>query len=358
MKDYYEILGVDKEAPDNEIKKVYRRLAKQYHPDKNPNNQDAEKKFKEISEAYEILSDPKKRRKYDRIREYGSQGFFGGENLGQEGQGAFHAHDIGDLNDLINSLFAGANQFRGASGEQRQPQQGEDIYTKLDIPFEIAAKGGKSNIRLNKETQCEVCKGTGARPKTGTKTCKRCNGTGKVQEQQGAFAFSRTCSSCLGRGSIIKAPCARCQGTGSYKRLRSITVNIPAGIDDGQKIKLSGEGRPGINGGVPGNLYIEVCIQAHPHFKREGINIISEHSVNLKEALLGTKIAVRTLHGRVEVKIPAGVQPGATLRVKGHGIDLHGRKGDYLVRIQVKLPTKLNLRQKKLLEEFAELGLD
>lgn len=361
IKDYYEILGVTKEASQEEIKKTYRELAKKYHPDKNP-GKDAEKRFKEAKEAYEVLSDPQRRSKYDQFRDMGAQGFTGfnpfEEAMGGAGQAqasGFHFEDIGDLGDILGSLFGGRrNPFDAGMAEA--PQKGENIQLKLDIPFEVAARGGKSNIRINKECMCEDCSGSGVAPGSRKMSCNQCNGTGKVQSQQGRFAFSRVCPRCLGRGVLVQTPCRRCGGNGSYTQPRTFTVNIPGGIESGQKIRLSGEGKPGSTPGTAGDLLIEVQVQPHPEFTRDGLNIISETTINLREALLGTSVPILTMKGQVQLKIPAGIQPESMLRVREHGVELGARTGDHLVRVHVQLPKNLTPRQKELLEEFAKAG--
>lgn len=380
MKDYYEILGIGKEANADDVRKAYRDLAKKYHPDRNPGNADAEKRFKEINESYEVLGNPPKRKQYDQMRDMGGRGFagfnpfegFGGLDFsdfvgksnsagpGASQSGTVNFEDLGDLGDLFSSVFSGTGPFTSSSkstaGATPQTEKGEDVYIKLDVPFEVAAKGGKSNIRLQKTCTCEDCKGTGAKPGTQSQ-CRQCGGTGKIQSRQGAFAVSRPCPGCLGRGYVVQTPCGRCQGNGTYKRPRTLSVNIPAGIQSGQKIKLSGEGKPG-SGGPSGDLYIEVCIQEHSDFQREGNNLISEHIINLRDALLGTKILVKTLTGEVELTVPPGVQPGSILRIPGHGIQAGAHQGDHLARLQVRLPSKLNSRQKELVEELARLGME
>lgn len=368
IKDYYEILGVNKEATEAQIKTAYRDLAKKYHPDKNPGNKEAEKKFKEITEAYEVLSNRQKRSQYDQIRD----GSFAGTSAGNPfegfsgvgGQQPFGFENL-DINDLLNSFFTGGgftpeSPFTNAKGahERVRPQKGEDIYIKLDVPFVVAAKGGKSNISLNKDVLCATCQGTGISAGGKKKRCSYCNGTGQINEQKGSFTFNRTCPRCVGQGHIIDTPCSVCHGNGFHKTTRKLSVSIPSGLENGQKIKLSGEGRPGLHGGKAGDLYIEVTVLPDRNYTRDGIDIIAEHSIDLKEAILGTKATIPTLHGEVELKIPAGIQPGTMLPIKDHGITQGKRKGDHLVKIQVHIPQKITRKQKELLEEFAALGLD
>lgn len=365
MKDYYEILGVSKDASDAQIKSSYRELAKKYHPDKNPGNKEAEQKFKEIKEAHEVLCDPQKRAQYDQIREYGGRGF-AGFNSFENGTGAagrgpfaggnFRFEDLGDLGSLFSSFFSGGGGRSPFGGDSEMPENemGEDIHIKLNVPFEVAAKGGKSNIRMEKESLCENCHGSGISPGSKKMGCSQCGGRGKVQVAQGLFSFSRPCPRCLGRGTLVQTPCQKCQGSGSQRRPRTFAVNIPAGIESGQKIKIAGEGKPGSPGNRPGNLYIEVVVEQHTQFVRDGLNTISEHTVNLKDALLGCSTSVRTLHGEVTLKIPAGVQPEAMLRVREHGIHQGGRKGDHLVRIHVRLPRSLNAKQAELVRQLPD----
>ena len=362
MKDYYEILGVTKEASDAQIKTSYREMAKKFHPDKNPGNQEAERKFKEATEAYQILSDPQKKTQYDQFRQMGGQGGFNPfeAGAGRGGPQGFRFEDMGDLGDLFSSFFTGGRPGpAGAGGDEapQAPEQGEDIEIKLEIPFEVAAKGDKRDIHMEKECLCDTCHGSGVAPGSKKSSCSQCRGSGKVQVQQGMFAFSRTCPRCFGRGSIVQTPCKECKGSGSQKRPRTFTVTIPTGIENGKKIRLSGEGRPGEPGVAPGDLYIEIVVNPHPSFVRDGNDIISECTINLKEALLGCTVPVETLHDKVELKIPAGIQPNSLLRIRGHGIHLGNHPGDQLVRVKVKLPKQLTPRQRELLDEFAKLGL-
>ena len=362
LKDYYEILGVSKDASLAEIKKAYHLLAKKYHPDKNPGNRDSEKRFKEISEAHEVLSNPQKRAKYEQLRQGVGQGF-SGFNFGGGGHAhGFQANFEGiNLDDLINSFFtgsAGASTFGGGGQTQASYQKGEDRHISLEVPFDIAAKGGKSNIGINQQIKCTACHGSGAEPGTQKPMCNYCQGTGKTQDQQGAFAFTRNCPRCLGSGYLVQTPCSSCNGNGIINKRRQLMITIPSGIQDGQKIKLSGEGYPGRNGGDNGDLYIKISVKYDPNFSRDDIDIVSEVTIDLRQALLGDQINVKTLYGEVSVKIPAGTQPGTTLRIKDHGIERGRRKGHHLVRVNVRLPTKLNSKQKKLLEEFASHGLD
>jgi molecular chaperone DnaJ len=366
MKDYYEILGVSKDASDAQIKKSYRDLAKKYHPDKNPvNKEEAERKFKEITGAYEVLSNAQKRAQYDQIREYGGRGFAGFnpfEGSGAAGRGPFAGGNVRfedlDISSLFSSFFSGGGRSPfGGESDMSENEVGEDIHIKLNVPFEVAAKGGKSNIRLSKESVCEDCRGSGISPGSPKMACTQCNGRGKVQVAQGLFSFSRPCPRCLGRGTLVQSPCQKCQGSGGYKRPRTFTVAIPAGVESGQKIKLAGEGKPGSNGGAPGNLYIEVVVEQHTQFARDGINTVSECSISLKDALLGVSVPVPTLYGDVTLKIPAGVQPEAMLRIREYGIQQGSRKGDHLVRVHVRLPHSLNAKQKELVEQLAQAGL-
>ncbi|NUM36040.1 MAG: molecular chaperone DnaJ [Candidatus Brocadiae bacterium] len=361
IKDYYEVLGINKESSEAQIKTAYRDLAKKYHPDKNPGNKEAEKKFKEITEAYEVLSNEQKRKQYDQFRDGGFRGFGAGNPFdgGSMGGSAFGFENM-DLSELFNSFFSGGESMFGSTTREPRSRavKGEDMYVKLDVPFDVAAKGGKSTITLNKDSSCDSCNGSGIKAGGQKKRCSYCDGTGQIQNQKGTFSFQRNCPRCMGQGVLIDSPCSVCHGNGFCKTKRKLSVSIPSGIESGQKIKLSGEGHLGSNGGSSGDLYIEVNVLSDSPFTRDGINILSEYTIDLKEAMLGSKAIIHTLQGDVELKIPAGIQPGTVLRIPEQGIAQGKRKGDHLVKIQVHIPGKLTRKQKELLEEFSSLGLD
>ncbi|NIN01102.1 MAG: molecular chaperone DnaJ [candidate division Zixibacteria bacterium] len=367
QKDYYEILGVSEKASDEEIKKAYRRLAKKYHPDANPNNKMAEGKFKEISEAHEILSNPQKRKQYDQLRQMGQgrftgfEGFRGFEDVFSRrgGQGrTFTFQDLGgfgDLGDLFSNIFDMGETTRR---QRWGPQKGTDLYAEVEIPFDLAISGGKTPIQLKKEEACPVCGGTGAKPGTALSTCPECGGSGMVSFSQGGFAVSRPCPRCLGRGKTITAPCPQCGGRGQTFAERKILINIPAGISHGVQLRLRGQGQPGIAGGPPGDLIVRVNVGRHRFFERRGTDVHCKVPINVAQATLGSKIRVRTLDGKVDIKIPPGTQSGTKFRLRGKGVEVNGSRGDQYVEVLVEIPKTMNERQKKLMEEFAkESGL-
>ncbi|GAA3646974.1 molecular chaperone DnaJ [Asaccharospora irregularis] len=359
-RDYYESLGVSKEADASEIKKAYRKLAMKYHPDRNPGDKEAEEKFKEISEAYEVLSDETKRRNYDQFGHDGVNGQgFGG--FGGQGQGFGGFEDM--FGDIFGDMFGGG--FGSSRVRRRGPQRGADIRQSITITFEEAAFGKKASIKVNRSEECEACNGTGAKPRTSKKTCPTCNGTGEVRSVQrtpfGNIASSRTCGECDGTGEVIETPCSKCHGRGNNRKVKTIEVDIPAGIDDGQMIKLSGQGEVGEKGAPRGDLYIIVNVKPHTLFTREGNDIHFEMPITFVQAALGDEIEVPTLDGKVQYKIPEGTQTGTVFRLKEKGIPrLRGNsRGDQYVKVTVEIPKKLNDKQKDLLREFAkECGTD
>jgi len=356
-RDYYEVLGVSKDASDEEIKKAYRKLAKQYHPDVNPGDKNAEAKFKEINEAYEVLSDPQKRSQYDRFGHAGPQaGGFGGF-------GGFEDMGFGDIGDIFESFFGGTG-FGRSSRARSGPQKGADLKYSMEISFEEAAFGVEKEIKINRMDLCNTCKGTGTKPGTSPQTCKHCNGTGQVQYKQnslfGQFINIKTCEVCGGEGKVITDPCPNCRGKGKVRKNVSIKVKIPAGIDDGQTISLRGEGDPGTKGGPPGDLYISIRVRPHAIFQRQGNDVLCEIPITFVQAALGCEIDVPTLDGKVRYTIPEGTQTGTVFRLKNKGIvHLRGTgRGDQYVKVIVEVPKKLNEKQKALLREFAELSGD
>lgn len=347
-RDYYEVLGLSRNAGEDEIKKAYRKLALQYHPDRNPGDKQAEEKFKELSEAYQVLADPEKRAKYDQ---------FGHDAFGETGPfaGGFDfSHGFEDIFGDIFGEFFGGSPRRGRARAQR----GDDLRYNLEISFEHAAFGAEKKIKIPRHGACDECEGAGAAKGTSPQTCPSCKGSGQTAFQQGFFTVSRTCNQCGGQGRIITHPCPSCRGAGLSRKFHTINVKIPAGVDTGSRLKLRGEGENGARGGPPGDLYVVIIVQDHAIFARDGSDVICEMPVSFVNATLGAEIEVPTLEGRVKMKIPAGTQSNAVFRLKGKGIkDVHGgRRGDEHVRVLVETPTRLSARQKRLLKEFAEEG--
>ncbi len=356
-RDYYEVLGVSKGASDDEIKKAYRKLAKQYHPDLNPGDKTAEAKFKEVNEAYEILSDKDKRAKYDQFGHAGVDPNFGAGG-GYGGFGGFDMGDI-DLGDLFGSFFGGG--FSGGGGRARTgPMKGDTLRASVTISFEEAAFGCEKEINLTRTEPCDACKGTGCEPGTTAEVCPDCRGSGQVRIQRGGgaftFATTTTCTRCGGTGKIIHQPCKSCGGAGSVRRQRKITVNIPAGIDNGQAVSLRGQGGAGKNGGPSGDLLISVTVRPHPQFRRDGTDVYLDQPVSFLQAALGAELELPTIDGRVKWSLPAGTQPGTTFRLRGKGIpSVNGRgRGDQYVTVTVQVPTNLTHEQKEALRAFGQ----
>jgi molecular chaperone DnaJ len=362
QKDFYQILGVSEKAGPDEIKKAYRKLAKKYHPDSNPGDAQAAEKFKEINEANEVLSDAKKRKQYDDLRQFAHAGYTGGsfqqgvnidDLLRQFGMaGGQDLGGAGAFGDIFSNIFDRGGRFR----QQRYgPQKGQDLYTEVEVPFDTAAKGGSTVIGISREDACDRCGGTGAEPGSKVEKCPQCGGTGMISVSQGGFAVSRPCPRCYGRGEIVAQPCARCGGTGQVAGLKRLSVKIPKGVADGTNIRLRGQGHPGASGGPPGDLIIKVRVAPHRFFRRKGANIYCEVTINLAQAVLGSKIRVRTLNDKKAVlTLPPGTQPGTTFRLKGLGVETDSRKGDQLVTVKVEIPANLKPEERDLFERFAE----
>jgi len=344
-KNYYELLGVHQNATDAELKRAYRRLAHEFHPDKNPGNKAAEEKFKEVSEAYEVLSDSQKRAYYDQ---------YGAAPGAQGGPGGFGGAGMGDIfGDIFGEFFGGG---RGGS----RATAGDDLRYNLRISFEDAAFGSTTKIRVPRWERCPDCDGLGAKSRDGIITCAQCRGTGTIRTQQGFFSFSRTCSRCGGEGKTITDPCPVCRGRKKVERERTLSIKIPAGVDTGNTIRLTGEGELGAYGGPPGDLYVYLTVEDHPLFRREGQDIICDVPISFAQAALGTEIDAPTLSGSTKIKVPAGTQPGHAFKLRGKGFPhLRGSgTGDQICRVIVEVPTKLTTRQKELLQEFESLSGD
>ncbi len=348
MKDYYKILGVSRDATQEEIKKAFRQLALKYHPDRNPGDKQAEERFKEINEAYTCLSDAEKRANYDR---YGTaEGIGAGAGFGGFGAG------FGGFADIFEDIF---DDFFGAFGGSRKtkPIKGADLKYSLNITLEEAASGCEKVINVPRWQPCDRCNGTCSEPGSSPITCTNCRGTGHVRFQQGFFSVSKTCGKCHGAGTIISNPCKTCKGNGRVKVHRELSVKIPAGVDTGSRLRLSGEGDFGSYGGPPGDLYVVINIDDHPLFKRDGMDIYCQVPISFTKAVFGGEIDVPTLNGHVKLKIPAGTQSGKNFHLKGRGMPRLGstQRGDQIVSVYIDVPKKLTPRQREVLEEFARL---
>ena len=356
-KDYYTVLGVAEDAGQKAIKNAHRGLAKKYHPDTNRGDKGAEDRFKEIQEAYDVLGDAGKRKKYDELRRLGAVGGggFGGEGFNFEDLfGGGGQASAGGFGGSLFDLFERAGMGRRHAST---PQRGDDLNAEVTVDFETAAFGGATTIRLNRVERCGTCDGGGAAPGSRPETCPVCSGTGSTSMSQGGFAVSRPCSRCMGRGQVVSKPCPSCGGSGSRTLPRDIEVKIPAGVGDGAKIRLRGEGEAGDPGAPSGDLILTVRVRGHTSFRRDGLDVHSELRLDMATAALGTVVEVETLNGPVKLKVPGGVQPNAKLRLKGRGVTDHkGRSGHHYVRMRVEVPKQLTERQRKLLEEFVESG--
>ena len=358
-RDYYDLLGVTKGASDDEIKKAHRKQAKKYHPDLNRDNPEAAEKFKELNEAYEVLSDKDKRSRYDQFGFAGVDPNYGAGQGGGFG-GGFGGFDMGDLGDIFGSFFGG-----GSSRSRRNaPQRGETIQQRVMLSFEEAAFGCEKEITINRTERCEECDGSGAEKGSSVETCSNCHGSGVITQTQrtplGMFQSQAACPNCRGTGKIIRKPCKKCNGTGKTRSSRTLKVKIPAGIDDGQSIQLRGQGNTGINGGPSGDVIVTIAIRPHPIFTRDGNNVICEIPISFPQAALGDTLQVPTIDGKVEYTIPEGTQTGTVFRLRGKGIqNVNGRgRGDQFVRVNIEVPTRLTEHQKKLLREFESCTTD
>lgn len=349
-RDYYEVLGVQKGAVKDDIKKAYRKLAIQYHPDKNPGNKESEEKFKEATEAYEVLSDEQKKAAYDQF------GFAGVEGMGGAGQNYSHAfHDFedlfGDFSGIFDSFFGAGARRQTRSG----PPQGANLRYDLEIPFRDAVFGTKIEIQYAHNEACGACRGSGATGGSGRKVCPSCAGSGQIRRSQGFFSIASPCPSCSGEGFIIENPCKECAGAGVLKKRRKIAVTIPSGMEDGKRVVIPGQGDSGPNGGPAGDLYVFIHVNAHEHFERDGLDLYCAVPISMTQAALGSELFVTTLDGKkIKVRIPAGMQNGKMLRVRDEGIPSGSRRGDLYIKVIIKIPAKLSKRGKELLEELSK----
>jgi molecular chaperone DnaJ len=361
-KDYYQTLGVSEGASAEEIKKAYRKLAKQYHPDANQNDPKAAERFKEVGEAYAVLHDTEKRKQYDQMRKMSSFGGFAGAQRGAPGAGfdpsgsgirftVDDLSDMGGLGDLFSSIFEFGRKRKPRTG----PEKGADVEYTVEISFKMAARGGTVTVRVPVTEECAVCGGSGAAPGTRTTVCSECGGGGTVSFGQGGFAVNRPCPACYGRGQIPAEPCAACAGNGQVRQERQIRLKVPAGVETGSKIRLTGQGQRGAGGGPTGDLLITFQVKPDAFFRRDGLNVHCTVPVNIAQAALGSTVRVRTVDGkRAAIRIPPGTQSGTKLRIPGQGIEKGDRRGDQYVQIKITVPEKLSADEERLMREFAE----
>lgn len=363
-KDYYQILGVADSAAAEDIKKAYRKLAKKYHPDANPNDPQAAERFKEVGEAYAVLSDADKRRQYDQMRKLGPLGGVGGFGYGGRSPGGpggpagetrFSFDDLGDLGglgDIFSTIF---DRTRKRPGREAGRAKGRDVEYVVEISFEMAARGGKITVTVPVTEDCATCGGSGSAPGTRPKTCPECGGKGTITFGQGGFAVSRPCPACLGRGQVPTEPCTVCKGVGQVTEQRQIIVTVPSGVDSGSKLRLSGQGERGAAGAPAGDLLITFKVLPHRFFRRDGLDVHVTVPINVAQAMLGSRIRVRTVDGKkVSLRIPAGTQSGTRFRITGQGIEKGDRRGDQYVQVRVEVPETLSPEQEKLARDFAE----
>jgi molecular chaperone DnaJ len=348
-RDYYEVLGVPRSVDESELKKAYRKLALQHHPDRNPDDPEAEERFKEASEAYAVLADPDKRRAYDR---FGFQGVGGGAG------GFPDFGDLGSFGDVFNDLFG--DLFGGRAGGRRQGrgQRGADLRYNLEIELHDVVTGLEAQIKIPKMRACETCRGSGARPGTQPETCSRCRGSGQVVLQQGFFRISRPCDDCAGAGEVVRERCSECRGAGRTEGLQTVKVRVPPGVDEGTRLRLTGEGEAGIAGGPPGDLYVVIAMKPHSLFTRDGQDLHCEVPISFTQAALGAEIEVPTLDGKITQRIPEGSQSGKVIRLRGKGLPSlrSSARGDQHLHLFVEVPTRLSKRERELLEQLAEEG--
>ena len=369
-KDFYAVLGVPASASQDEIKKQYRKLAAKHHPDKNPSDAKAAERFKEISEAYNVIGDPDKRKQYDDMRRLGAFGGFGGRGAGPRpgpggpppgfgGTGAsagfrFEEVDLGGfggLGDIFGSMFGGGPK------RSREPERGQDVEVTLEVPFRAAALGEKVNIDLEVNEECGACKGSGAAPGAKIQTCPECGGRGSISFGQGGFAVQRPCPRCLGKGQVPSQPCPTCNGAGEVRAKRKISVTVPEGADTGTKIRLKGQGGRGSRSGPSGDLFINFQVQPDRFYEREGLDLIAKVPINIAQATLGSKIHVKTIDGKqVSIRIPAGTPSGKRFRVRSQGVKKGDERGDLIVEVEITVPEKLTQEQERMMREFAEAG--
>jgi len=350
-RDYYEILGLQKGASKDDIKKAYRKLAVQYHPDKNPGDTVAEERFKEATEAYEVLSDEQKKAAYDQFGFAGVEGMGGG---GHDYSSAFRDFEdiFGDFSGIFDSFFGGGRRSSQGSGSVRR---GSNLRYDIEIPFHDAVFGTKVEIQYSRNESCSVCKGTGAAGGSGRKVCPTCSGSGQVRRSQGFFSIASPCPSCNGEGYIIEQPCQSCKGTGIQKNRQKVVVTIPPGVDDGKRVVIPNQGDAGPNGAPNGDLYVFIRVIPHEHFERDGKDLYCAVPVSITQAALGTELFVSTLDGKkIKVKIPAGIQNGKMLRIRDEGVPGGSRRGDLYIKLMVQVPAKLSKKGKELLEEFSK----
>ncbi|MCC6276539.1 MAG: molecular chaperone DnaJ [Oligoflexia bacterium] len=355
MLDYYKTLGVSKNASQEEIKKAYRKLAFKFHPDKNPGSKEAEDKFKEAAQAYEVLGDPQRRRQYDTF----------GSTAGNRGFSGHQFENVEDIFSAFGDIFEGffgdfGAQAEGRSSRSRRPRRGGDLSTTLEVSFVESARGCEKEIRFEREVNCESCKGTGAKAGTQPDVCTRCKGAGQILHAQGFFSVRTHCPNCQGKGSVIKAKCGTCHGSGRKKELRKVVVKVPPGVQTGSRLRLESEGEEGDYGAAKGDLLIELVVPSDPRFERVDNDIVSKLVISASQAILGTRMEVELINGRQFIDVPKGTQPGDEVRIPGQGFpSLKGYgRGDHVIQFQVKIPKKLTRRQEELMREFAVLSDD